>query len=60
MFNVWSTNANIGARKRSKAMDIDTQIALARLRVCLLEIKKYLANDENIRTLKKISKVVKD
>lgn len=40
-------------------MDRDTQILLARLRVCLLEIKKYFQNDENIRTLKKISDAIK-
>lgn len=40
-------------------MDIDTKIALARLRVCLLEIKKYLSDDENIKVLKSISKIVR-
>ena len=40
-------------------MDIDTQIVITRLRVCLLEIKKFLENDKNIRTLKKISEAVK-
>lgn len=40
-------------------MDINTIIALERLRVCLLEIKKYLSNDENIKLLKKIGEILK-
>lgn len=40
-------------------MDRNTQIILARLRVCLLEIKKFFENDENIRTLKKISDAIR-
>lgn len=41
-------------------MDINTKIVLARLRVCLLEIKKYLSNEENIKVLKDISETIKE
>ena len=41
-------------------MDINTKIALARLRVCLLEIRKYLSNEENIKVLKRISEIAKE